>query len=125
MPLRLPTNSDSLSLKGLNQSSDFLSASSVLFCPTTRTAARNQMPLLAAAPLISLFFFSGFATAEVVAPPCTLPTWQWECILSFSHHLSWPLPDPMAYLCCPVSQFSQPKCVYGRSVHDVNMQRGL
>src|SRR5258708_25871845 len=97
MPLRLPTNSDSLSLKGLNQSSDSLSASSVPFCPTTRTASRNQMPLLAAAPLISLFFFSGFATAGVVAPPCTLTTWQSVCILSFSHHISLPLPDPVSY----------------------------
>src|SRR5258708_8494156 len=104
MPLRLPTNSDSLSLKGLNQSSDFLSASSVLFCPTTRTAARNQMPLLAAAPLISLFFFSGFATAEVVAPPCPLTPSHCLPILSFSHLIPWPLPHPTAYLLCPLTQ---------------------
>src|SRR5216684_4315440 len=82
------------------------------------------MPLLAAAPFVSLFFFSGFATAGVVAPPCTLTNWQWVCMLSFSHHISWPLPDPMAYLLCPVIQFSQPKCVCGRGIHDSDMQRG-
>src|SRR5260221_6129096 len=125
MPLHLPTNSDSLSLKGLNQSSDFLSASSVPFCPTTRTAARHQMPLLAAAPLVSLFFFSGFAIAGVVAPPCTLTTWKWVCMLSFSHRISWPLSDPMAFRLCPDIQFSQRKSVCGRRVHDGDMPRGL
>src|SRR5258708_1061849 len=41
------------------------------------------MPLLAAAPLVSLFFFSGFANAGAVAPPCTLTGWEWVCMLSF------------------------------------------
>src|SRR5258708_822852 len=83
MPLHLPTNSDSLSLKGLNQSSDFLSASSVPFCPTTHTAARHQMPLLAVAPLVSLFFFSGFAIAAVQFPACSSTTWEWVCSYHF------------------------------------------
>ena len=43
--------------------------------------------------LLSLFFFSGFATAGIYAPDCSLSTWQWVCVLSF------PLCIPCRYSC--------------------------
>src|SRR5258708_32066214 len=65
MPLHFPIRSDSLFKRPQSIKRFLLSSSSVPYCPTTRTAARHQIPLLATAPLVSLFFFSGFAIAAL------------------------------------------------------------
>ena len=74
--------------------------------------------------LSSLFFFSGFAAAGIYAPDCSL-SWEWVCILSFPLYIPWSLSlsDPLA-LCSDIQQ-SRPKCLHGRGVHDVHLQRGL
>ncbi|KAF8497742.1 hypothetical protein F5888DRAFT_1694402 [Russula emetica] len=54
------------------------------------------MTFSAAAPLVSLFFFSSFAVAGIYAPDCSM-TWEWVSMLSFPHHTPWPLPDLMAF----------------------------
>ena len=75
--------------------------------------------------LLSLFFVSGFATAGIYAPNCSLSTWQWVCVLSF------PVCIPCPYSClirlalCSDIQQSRPKCLHGRSVHVVHLQRWL
>src|SRR5258707_2461387 len=86
MPLHFPINSDSLFKRPQSIKRFLLSSSSVPYCPTTLTAARQQIPLLATAPLVSLFFFSGFAIAAVQFPACSSTTWQWLC--SYQFHIT-------------------------------------
>src|SRR6266849_8140787 len=53
--------------------------------------------LLFVPPLTSLFFFSGFAVAGLVAPDCTATDFQWVRILSFLHSIHWLLTDLVAF----------------------------
>ena len=69
------------------------SPSPVPSCTTTRNAPGQQMSL-SAVLLVSLFFFSSLAVAQISAPPCSTD-WNWVCTLSFPHHFPWPLPDLM------------------------------
>ena len=91
-----PTNKDS-SIKRFQQihpSIDcFRAPSPVPFSPLTRKAARRKMSLLAT-PFAFLFFFFGFALAQIVSPNCEL-RWAWVCILSFPQYVLWPSPDLM------------------------------
>jgi len=76
-----------------------------------------------AAPLVS-FFFSGIAIAAISAPGCST-TWEWVCYVYYHLHDGFFGAHLTFWFLCPVIQFSRPKCVYGRSVHDVNMQLGM
>ena len=51
---------------------------------------------LLATPFAFLFFFSGFAVAQVITPGCDL-TWAWVCILSFPQCVLWPSPNLLVF----------------------------
>ena len=72
--------------------------------------------------LASLFFFSGFAAAGIAAPASCISPLAWVCMLSQLYVLG-----PLSDLLAPRSDIQQfaPRSVRGRSVHHVDMQRGL
>ena len=76
-----------------------------------------------APPLISLFLFTGFAIAGLVAPDCTAPALQWVRMSSFLHSILWLLTDLVVFP--PVNQFSWARCLYNCSVHVFYMPWGL
>src|SRR5258708_21720060 len=109
MPLHLPTNSDSLSLKGLNQSSDFFERvlSSLLSHYPHGCQTPNATPRCCTVGILVLLFWlchrggsiSGFEQDDL----------GMGMQLSFLYHISWPLPYPMAFCLCPDLQFCPPK----------------
>src|SRR5258708_1061848 len=124
MPLHLPTNSDSLSLKGLNQSSDFFERvlSSLLSHYPHGCQTPNATPRCCTLGILVLLFWlcqrggcSPALYSHGLGMGMHVIIFKW---------ISWALPDPMAFHLCPVIQFSQPKCVCGRGIHDGDMQRG-
>jgi hypothetical protein len=63
--------------------------------------------------LLSLLFFSGFATAGIYAPDCSL-SWEWVCILSFPLCIPWSLSlsdsDPLALCVQTFNSLGQNAC---------------
>ncbi len=132
VPLRRSTNSDFIYKEGARSiiQTMFLKAASVLGSVSYSSSNRrrvvkyHQMSLLAA-PLASLFFFSGFVVSQnpnIHATDCSI-SWSWVCMLSFLPCILWTVSDLLVL--CIVVQLSWPKSVHSRSVLNVNLQRGL